>query len=84
VTGAVITYLDNATPAPELLTVTDGSQPCCSLADAVRVKAVRFVKLIAVSSAEPGGTLSIVHPRPPHQRSRPRGKGRNVPGISPV
>ena len=82
-TGAVITYLDNATPARELLTVTDGSQPCCSLA-AVRVSAVRFVKLIAVSSAEPGGTSTIVHPRPPHQRSRPRGKGRNVPGISPV
>ena len=43
---------------------------------------VRFVKPIAVSSAEPGGTPATVHPRPPHRRSRPRSKGRNVPGSA--
>ena len=62
--------------------MTDGLQPCCSLAGAVRVSAVRFVKPIAVSSAEPGGTSTIVHPRFPYRRGRPRSKGPKRTRIS--
>ena len=82
VTGAVI-YVPGQRDASALAANRDRRVTALLLAGRRGAgQRVRFVKPIAVSSAEPGGTPATVHPRPPHRRSRPRSKGRNVPGSA--
>jgi hypothetical protein len=84
VTGAVI-YVPGQRDASALAANRDRRVTALLLAGRRGAgQRVRFVKPIAVSSAEPGGTSTIVHPRPPHRRSRLRSKRPKRARISAV